>query len=98
MIRKKRVVTVVSILLFIGALSFSFWGETVFGNLGISSYSDGNEGWYYPGIISVVGMFTAIGLFSWTREKPLQMLHLLLVIFLAVAILCWIVLQCFSGH
>ena len=91
MICKKSVVTVFSILLFIGALSFSFFGQSVFENLGIPAYSDGNEGWYYLGIISVVGMFTAIGLFSWTREKPMKMLNLLLVIFLAVAIVSWMV-------
>ena len=87
-----------AILLFIVAVLFGIhvpgaykqsFGEQLFDKLGLAVYSNGTEGWYYPGIISIVGMVTAIGLFSWTRKKPLKILNLILSIFLVVMFISW---------
>jgi len=97
---KKTIIAGCSILLFVASLIFSIpmpgdymkcIGEQVFHHFYLAAYSEGTEGWYYPGIISTVGMFTAIGLFSWTREKPLKTLNFLLSIFVVVMFVSWMI-------
>ena len=83
---KKTIIAGCSIMLFVASLIFSFsmpgnhmkcLGEQVFHHFNLAIYSEGTEGWYYPGIISAVGMFVAIGLFSWTKEQSLKTLNIL---------------------
>ena len=97
---KKTIIAVCSVVLFVASLIFSIpmpvdymkcIGEQVFHHFDLAAYSEGTEGWYYPGIISTVGMFTAIGLFSWTREKPLKTLNFLLSIFVVVMFVSWMI-------
>lgn len=98
--RGKTIIAGCSVLLFVISLMFSVhlpgsnmkcFGEQVFHYFDLAVYSEGTEGWYYPGIISAVGMFTAIGLFSWTRKEPLKTLNLLLSIFVVAMFIFWMI-------
>ena len=64
-------------------------GETIFSYLQLGVYSNGTEGWYYPGILSIIGQFSALVIFSITTEKKLKMLNYLLSWYLLTAVILW---------
>ena len=95
----KMGIRICAVVLFVLSLLFGInlpWteahplGETFFSYLHWEVYSNGTEGWYYPGILSIFGQLSAMIIFSITTEKKLKTLNYLLSWYLVMIVIMWV--------
>lgn len=84
---KKNVIRCISCVLLLFSISFGATkknsgfciGDNIFIYFGIEPWSNGYEGIHYPGVIAIVGVFTAVAVYALTTENKLRTLRRLLI-------------------
>lgn len=54
-------------------------GESIMIDMGLSPWSEGTEGYYYPGVIAVAGMFGSLALFACTTQQKARTFRRLII-------------------
>ena len=64
-------------------------GENVFEGLGLKIWSDGTDGYYYPGILALILFIAGSVMFACTTKDRRRTLYYILVGFLLIGFVSW---------
>ena len=66
------------------------FGADVFCSLGLRVWSNVDQGWFYPGVLGIVGALASMALFSFATKNRLKTFGYLMEGALVVVIVCYL--------